>query len=563
MNLKDVANTVSQVSAFTLPGQLQRNITSSISAFTGPSAFWKQTSDTGGQLNQLSDIDNFLDTTNIADRAKTRQRNPKSSIQSSFAKPKPNAMASSDGQLERQKSNGNVSSDIIELTSDEDDDELSLRPSKLKPRPRPEPRLKVKDKPGDTSSDKTPNVFGTTEGNTDNSPHAIPDSRPRPRPRPLVRRNKIAQEGTVPPPLLPLGIPDLLPSSSESASHGPELPIATSPIQLRPNISQLLPSDPPLPTLTTIHDENVLPQIETLPNLDFDGPLSSPSSLFGDLSGPTKKRKRTNFDLDIDELASDIDLDSGKRGTGATLSDYDNGVAAQVPPHLLPPPPTFFGGSSSSSIGGGDRRIPHVPARDIVDLTMLPPTIQPTSVATAKKVAKAKTSRRKKGNKIGMNEDELDDDFDPIESTKKAKSKPKSKKPKTKAKKANPPAATKAKSGNVAWSDDDVEDSAIEVDVDPSAGLSKGQKPVSRMEDDTDEERSTKKQKAKGGRSKTRSKKPVEDVDKHDDDASIEDHEDIQDQQLTPEAEVVKVRINVIHNIHFLILISRQILHHP
>jgi hypothetical protein len=52
--MKDIANVVSQVSAFTLPGQLRDNTTSSISA--GPS-FSKQSSNTGGQL---SEVENFL-----------------------------------------------------------------------------------------------------------------------------------------------------------------------------------------------------------------------------------------------------------------------------------------------------------------------------------------------------------------------------------------------------------------------------------------------------------------------------------------------------------------------
>ena len=420
-----------------MPGQLHGN--SSISAFTaGPS----QSSNTGGQLNQVSEVENFLGTASIADRAKTRQRNSKSSIQSSFTKPY--ATASSAGRLEKKKINGNISSDIIELTTDEDDDELNLRPSKPKPKPKPKPKLIVKDKPRNTSNDKTLDVPGTTETNIDNSPHTIPDSRPRPRPRPLVKRNKPVQESTGPPPLLPPEIPGLLPSSSALASHGPELPIATSPVRPDLHTSQLPPSDPPLPTLTTIHDENDLPPIETLPNLDFDGPLSSPSSLFSDFGGTTKKRKRTAFVPEIDELASDVDLGPGKAQTGAgALNRHDNDVAPQVPPHLLPPPPTFFAGSSSSSIGDGDRRLPpQFPselARDVVDLTMLPPTIQPIG-ATATKTAtkKAKISRQKKDEATRMDEDELEDDFDPTESTMKGKSKPKPKAKKggeTKAKK--------------------------------------------------------------------------------------------------------------------------------
>ena len=525
--LKD---TGSQVSAFTSPGHLHNTTTSSISAFTaGPS---KQTSNTGGQLNQFSDADNFLGTASIADRAKTRQRNRKSSESTqrlSTTKPKPDAIALSDDRLEKQKSNRNVSFDVIEL-SDEEDDELSLRP-KPKPRPKTKPKLKVKDKRGNTSNDKPLDVSSTTETNTDKSPYATLDLRPRPRPRPLVKRSKAAQESTVPPQLLPFDIPGLLPSSA-SASHGPELPIATSPIRPQLDASQLPPSDPPLPSLTTIHDENEFPPIETLHNLDFDGPLSSPSSLFSDFGGTTKKRKRAVLDLDVDELASDVDLDSGKRGIGAAQSEYDD-VTAQAPSHMLPSPPTFFAGSSSSSIGGGDRRIPlHVPslAHDVVDLTMLPPTIQPIGAVTTKKTTKAKTSRKKKGDALRMDGDKLDDDFDPtIVLTQQTHGKIY----------VNPPTAMKKgkKGKNVARPDEDDEECAIEVDLDPSAGLSKGQKPASRIEGDTDEERSTKKQKGEGKRSKTRSKKPVEDGNK-DGNVSMEDHQDIQDQQLAPEAKV-------------------------
>ena len=87
--MKDIANIVSQISASTLPGQLHGNS----SAFTaGP-----QSSNTGDQ--QFLEVENFLGTASIADRAKTRQRNPESSIQSSFTKS--NEMASSVGRLEK------------------------------------------------------------------------------------------------------------------------------------------------------------------------------------------------------------------------------------------------------------------------------------------------------------------------------------------------------------------------------------------------------------------------------------------------------------------------------
>lgn len=420
-NSKNIVNTVSQVSTFTSTGRLQA--TSSISAFTaGPPAFWKQDSTTNNmnnQLDQISDVGNFMGTASIADRAKTRQRNTK---QSSSAKPN----ASSNGQLERHKSNANLSSDVIELTSDEDDDELGLRASR--PRSRPKPKLKMKDKTRDMNLDKNTDASGATEITADKSSDAIPDPRPRPRPRPrpLVKRSKTAHESAVPP-LLPLDIPGFPPSSA-SASHGPELPIATSPVQSHLPTSQLPPSDSPLPTLITMHDEGDLPRIETLPNLDFDGPLSSPSSLFSDIGDSTKKRKRTVLDLDIDELVSDGGPASGQEGIRAGARyNYDNDEAAHVPSHTLPPPPTFFAGSSSSSTGGGNGRIPSPElGRDVVDLTMLPPTIEPSGAAT-KKAAKVNKSRQKKSNTI-IDEDDLDDDFDPMESTKKGKSRPKVKK---------------------------------------------------------------------------------------------------------------------------------------
>lgn len=401
-----------------MTGQVQGNTTtSSISAFiAGPSASCKHNFIAD---NQRSDIDNFVGIASIADRAKTRQRNLKS-----------NLTTSSDGQFEKQKSGENISSDIIELTSEDNDDELSPPSSQPKSRPRPKPKFKVKDKPSDMCND-TLCVSGTTEINTDKSVDAFldPPPRPRPRPRPLVKRNNFAQESTVPP---PLHIPGVLPSSSASAFNGPELPIATSPIRSH-HTSQLPPSDPPLPTLTTIHDQDDLPRIETLPNLDFDGPLSSPSSLFsdlGDLGDSMKKRKRTIFDQDIDELTSDSELGSRQGGIeGGAPHDYNNHAAGQLPSHMLPPPPTFFAGSSSSSIGRGGR-IPQVPselAHDPIDLTTLPPTIEPTSAAAKNKASKAKTPRRKKGDVIPMDEDELDDDFDPTESAHKGKSKPKPK----------------------------------------------------------------------------------------------------------------------------------------
>ena len=683
-----------------MTGQLHDNTPSSISAFTaGPSAFRKQnsiiTDNTNTQLIQLSDIDYFVDIPSIADRAKTRQRNSKSSIQSSSTKP--NATASAVGR-QKQKKNGDLSSDVIELTSGEDDDELALRP--LKPKPRPKPKLKVKDTPRDMNNDKTldHDASGATEISTEKSAHTLPDSRPRPRPRPL--RRKTAQESNA---LPSLNIPGLLPSSSASTSHGPELPIATSPVQPYIHTSQLPPSDPPLPTLTTIPDEHDLPRIETLPNLDIDGPLSSPSSLFSECDSTAKKRKRTAFNEDIDELTSNGDLGFGQEGIRAGAPyEYDNGVAMQVS-HMLPPPPTFFAGSSSSSIGGGGRTIqaPSEPTRDLVDLTTLPRTIEPTGAAATKKATKAKISRQKKGDLVAMDEDELDDDFDPTEYNKKGKPKPKSRakkgtetkakpdearaqvevsivsKPRTRKTKGkekataknkdsfksrefvsdsgdqedpasgganhsistattsktddisagatsipqaqleqdtvvssddkfspktslssnrinkkrksiidsdpeddnegvkdrqavgtsskkhnskrknnfgkvdseacdtiyvNPPTARKKpKKGDVSWSGDDNDDSSMEVDSDhPSAGLPEGKKPISKMENATDE-KSAKKQKVPGKRSKTKSKKAIEDAGKDENNASMEDYEDVQKQQLAPEAEAVKV----------------------
>jgi hypothetical protein len=75
---------------------------------------------------------------------------------------------------------------------------------------------------------------------------------------------------------------------------------------------------------------------------------------------------------------------------------------------------------------------------------MLPPTIQPIgTTATIKVTKKAKISRQKKDDATRMDEDELDNDFDPTEATpKKGNSKPK---PKPKAKKGGDSKAKKGK----------------------------------------------------------------------------------------------------------------------
>ncbi|KDR78814.1 hypothetical protein GALMADRAFT_137813 [Galerina marginata CBS 339.88] len=373
----------------------------------------------------FTDFEGISGSVSIADRAKMRQRTQK-----------PAAV-----------------SDFIEITSDEDDDELGLKPSTSKAKIKPKPKPKAKEK--FTEMLKASNVGDPLESTS--------NSRPRPRPRPIPKRPKITHVGIgiVPVSGPPLHAAKPRTSTPPPPSHDPEIPIATStppmpmaqPRWQQTNFlnnphtltSQLPPSDPPIPSLSTAYNEyqydQGLPRIETLPDV---GQPSSPSSLFSDPERPTKKRKRTTPDEEpypeVDELAT-------SQGAPGNL-DFP-GRLDYLSPRDLGPPPTFFAGSSSSSMGGGrGNALPdHLLEHDVVDLTMLPLTIDPGAAKKAAS-AKSKKARKKKTAEededmmpppmIFLDQDEKDEDFDPTADgkpeKKKAKAKPKDKAPKNKSK---------------------------------------------------------------------------------------------------------------------------------
>ena len=405
----------SSVSEF--PSHLQpAKAISSISAFTaGPSAIpdlpARFTSPSGKGKEKAADtsITDFAPMQGtIADRAKTRQRTQKPSPRST--------------------------SDVIELTSDEDDDddELSLKPSKPQSRPKPKPKAKPKAK--DPTKPKQVQVQNTP------NPTSVSDPPPRPRPRPRPKRPKITEE---PAPVFTPGAGPFPPTSTPPIpSHGPEIPIATSPPMPHQNSHtrltsdhpmnlELPPSDPPMPSFATVHTENHVPRIETLP---ADRP-SSPSSLFSERSTASKsnKRKRAQPDIEaeIDELA-----------TSQGVPDNVGVGGAHISPPMMGPPPTFFAGSSSaSSIVEGvtttpSNQIPaemHIPPGDVVDLTMLPPTLAPLKVKKPRKSSKAEAGIDEEAavpRAVVLDEDDQDGDFNPAGDSatkKKGKSKAKEK----------------------------------------------------------------------------------------------------------------------------------------
>ncbi|KAF8150877.1 hypothetical protein B0H34DRAFT_155018 [Crassisporium funariophilum] len=401
-------NASSQVSAFTLTNHPHGKVVSSISAFpTNPSTSKEQIHGTAktsdyGYPDYSVHLDDFIGAASIADRAKTRQRNTRPS----------------------------TSSEVIELTSEED--ELGLRPTPSKPRPRPKLKVKAKDSEIGQDKGKSKATFDTSlDLNIPNTSNSVPsiatdsNPKPRPRPRPVPKRPKGAhnESSNVPAPL-----PAPLPATPPTPYHGPELPVATSPPHPPPLTSQLPPSDPPLPTMTTTYGDDDVPRIETLPNdMDFDGPSSSPlSSVDGDRGGggARNKRKRKELDVDIDELASsNAALGPPRGGAVAAGSGARHGFekAAHISPRKMPPPPTFFAGSSSSSMGGGGGRVPPLepaPEPDVVDLTMLPSTVDPTCIVAKKAVKPPAKPRKKKGEDadamvVVLDEDEGDDDFNP------------------------------------------------------------------------------------------------------------------------------------------------------
>ena len=106
------------------------------------------------------------------------------------------------------------------------------------------------------------------------------------------------------------------------------------------------------------------------------------------------------------------------------------------------PPPTFFAGSSSaSSIAEGVTTTPsnhiptavHIPPGDVVDLTMLPPTLAPLKVKKPRKSSKAEARLDEEAavpRAVVLDEDDQDGDFDPTGDSatkKKGKSKAKEK----------------------------------------------------------------------------------------------------------------------------------------
>ncbi|KAF9472737.1 hypothetical protein BDN70DRAFT_440528 [Pholiota conissans] len=356
-----------------------------------------------GTHGNLDDI-----TSSIADRAKTRQR-PKTSSTSAVL-------------------------DVIELTS-EDDDELALKPpkAKLKPKPKPKPKLTIKLMP--KAKDQSANEANTSIQPNPPQPDEAAPKPPRPRPRPRPRKPPVPEPETA----RPIEPP---PTSTPPT----ELPIATSSPRPLPMVSQLPPSDPPLPSMGTAYNDDPntrAPPIEAL----FEGPLSSPNSLFSD-GGKRMKKKKTNpsesdREIDIDELAPSS---NPSRRPFAGQAMYDSS------PHGMPPPPTFFAGSSSSSIGRdrnhevpGAFTPPPQDGPDIVDLTMLPPTLIPPPKPKPKKPKKKTVDMSiyddnnfGAGGMIVLDEDNQDDDFDPREEgsskKKKAKAKPKEKSTKSKSK---------------------------------------------------------------------------------------------------------------------------------
>ncbi|TFK33204.1 hypothetical protein BDQ12DRAFT_691404 [Crucibulum laeve] len=305
----------------------------------------------------LSEFQIEFPTSSIADRAKTRQRNSKPTP--AFHNPTDNILSATTSRKRTQ------SSEVIELTSEDDYDELALRPLKAKAKHRPKPKATASPAAASTSSNPI-----------------IDQSKPRIKPRPLAKRSKTTH--STPPPEVPLST----------------LPIATSPIRmpmgaparipLHPLSSQLPPSDPPLPSTATDFGDG-LPAIAVLPNpgTDFDAPPSSLSSLFDPPfdSSPGRKRKARM----VDELDSDFEI--------PRKADKDGDVS-MLPPAESPlgsPPPTFFAGSSSSSISGVNRRAaePAPPAHipEMVDPTIFPPNLVPA----ASTKGKAKKPRKKKG----------------------------------------------------------------------------------------------------------------------------------------------------------------------
>ncbi|KAG6828542.1 hypothetical protein H0H92_007620 [Tricholoma furcatifolium] len=215
--------------------------------------------------NDYIDFDSGMP--NIAERAKMRQRNVKSTTQQPI-----------------------LSSDIIELSSGDDDDFEILPSSK---------RRKVeKSKAKSTKKKKSSSEVGDSS-----------ELKPRPRPRPVKKTKEAESTTKASPTTARSSQSNPFPSSSLSNNVFP-IPFGLVP-------SELPPSDPP--ASTPVADEH--PRIEVLPQI-------SPST-----SSPHK-----SMAFNLDELDSDLDSLAGGLGTDAHL---------MPPPPLPAPPSTFFAGSSS------------------------------------------------------------------------------------------------------------------------------------------------------------------------------------------------------------------------
>jgi len=419
----------SSVSAFTDVAAQQQKVQgiqhSAISTYTtaitgaakGDTSIESFSASVSGLPAAFDQISNTL-STNIADRAKMRQRTQKKQI---IFDPE----------------------DIIELTSDDDDDELSLKPStskskskakekgKEKPRPKPKPKAKkstdqetLNEKP-DGKMLEDPNVaIGDSAASTSTSMAPNPRPRPRPKKKPPRTTDTVEQDIAA----LYKGIDAILPPLTPP--HGPELPIATSPSTFPP-IIDLPPSDPPTLTLSTTYTAYTgaamrIPPIETLQDpLTSDRQVpSSPDSLFSEHDSFTshlRKRKRP----------------VSRHPEPEEEEEMDQLVPSSHSKKMLPPPPTFFAGSSSSFSGGNDNDNDSRGGNpDFVDLTKLPPTMDPTA-SSEKLTLKIKkltttntaTATKKKKAKIVhddafddafdaapmviLDEDDADDDFDP------------------------------------------------------------------------------------------------------------------------------------------------------
>lgn len=412
----------SSVSGFTTASRYQQAAQSSISNFTaGPSALPDQPSrftsverettkgmdaetsiaSIGGAYTDFEGI-----TSSIADRAKTRQRPTKP--------PAP------------------ILLDVIELTSEDEDDELNIKlpQPKAKPKSKSKPKPKTKAIEIGKAAAPSPVAPDTSMHIEQPKPPALP--RPRPRPRPRVPRPPApADQSRDSVTTFPLTTPP---------SGGPELPIATSPPRV-PATSQLPPSDPPIPSISTAYNDDPrarAPPIEFLP----DGPLSSPDSLFNE-NAASNKRKRTVPELDeLDELAASQEIPERVLPTDIYRSS----------PRGMQPPSTFFAGSSSSSMWrdreaaaapGANPSIDApepLPPRDVVDLTMLPPTMVPQHKAKKKKVDLSMYEGSEQNKMLVLDEDDRDDDFDPD-----GEGSSKKKKGKAKAKDKDKPAKSRAK----------------------------------------------------------------------------------------------------------------------